>query len=422
MKKETKKAPTIRFRGFTDDWEQHKFGEIAEYKKGPFGSALKKDFFIPDSAISVKVYEQQNAINKNWNLSRYYISKEYAQKLKSFEVHAGDIIVSCAGTIGEIYELPAQSRSGIINQALMRIRVDEKTVCKDIFKLAFSNMIDSFSREFSNGSAIKNIPPFADLKPMKVLLPNKDEQTIIGDFFTDIDKTITLHQRKLDQLKKLKKYFLQNMFPAKGEKVPRIRFKGFTGDWEQHKLSDLVEKICVGFVGTCEKYYTNAADGIPMYRTGDLSEFALNHTGIKYVTREFHKKNKKSQLKYGDILIARHGDSGKAIVYDRNEEANCLNIVIIRPNSARCNGKFLAQRINTFSVSHKIKKMAAGSTQIVINTTDIEKLILQIPKNLNEQAKIISCFISIDNLITFHQRNLNQLQTMKKFMLQNMFI
>lgn len=94
----------------------------------------------------------------------------------------------------------------------MRIRVNEDIVCKDIFKLAFSNMIDSFSREFSNGSAIKNIPPFADLKPMKILLPNKAEQTIIGDFFTDIDKTITLHQRKIDQLQAMKKFMLQNLF------------------------------------------------------------------------------------------------------------------------------------------------------------------------------------------------------------------
>lgn len=206
------KVPKIRFKGFTDDWEQRKFGEIAEYKKGPFGSALKKEFFIPDSDISIKVYEQQNAINKDWTLSRYYISQEYAQKLKAFEVHSGDIIVSCAGTIGEIYELPAQARPGIINQALMRIRVNKDIVCKDIFKLAFSNMIDSLSREFSNGSAIKNIPPFADLKPMKVLLPDKTEQKLIGDFFTDIDKTITLHQRKLNQLLTMKKFMLQNLF------------------------------------------------------------------------------------------------------------------------------------------------------------------------------------------------------------------
>lgn len=206
------KVPRIRFKGFTGDWEQRKFGEIAEYKKGPFGSALKKEFFIPDSDISIKVYEQQNAINKDWTLSRYYISQEYAQKLKAFEVHSGDIIVSCAGTIGEIYELPAQARPGIINQALMRIRVNKDIVCKDIFKLAFSNMIDSLSREFSNGSAIKNIPPFADLKPMKVLLPDKTEQKLIGDFFTDIDKTITLHQRKLNQLQTMKKFMLQNLF------------------------------------------------------------------------------------------------------------------------------------------------------------------------------------------------------------------
>lgn len=206
------KVPRIRFQGFTGEWEQRKFGEIAEYKKGPFGSALKKEFFIPDSDISIKVYEQQNAINKDWTLSRYYISQEYAQKLKAFEVHSGDIIVSCAGTIGEIYELPAQSRPGIINQALMRIRVNKDIVCKDIFKLAFSNMIDSLSREFSNGSAIKNIPPFADLKPMKVLLPDKTEQKLIGDFFTDIDKTITLHQRKLNQFQTMKKFMLQNLF------------------------------------------------------------------------------------------------------------------------------------------------------------------------------------------------------------------
>lgn len=206
------KVPRIRFQGFTGEWKQRKFGEIAEYKKGPFGSALKKEFFIPDSDISIKVYEQQNAINKDWTLSRYYISQEYAQKLKAFEVHSGDIIVSCAGTIGEIYELPAQSRPGIINQALMRIRVNKDIVCKDIFKLAFSNMIDSLSREFSNGSAIKNIPPFADLKPMKVLLPDKTEQKLIGDFFTDIDKTITLHQHKLNQFQTMKKFMLQNLF------------------------------------------------------------------------------------------------------------------------------------------------------------------------------------------------------------------
>jgi len=414
MRKEIKKAPTIRFQGFTDEWEQHKLGELAgkTYGGGTPRTSEKTfwngqvPWFQSSDLIEDKVL---SAIPKK-KITENGLQKSAAQLIPENSI----AIITRVG-VGKLAFIPFSYSTSQDFLSLSALNIDGKFGCYSIYKLL------QREKKLTQGTSIKGITKKELLR--KILwIPCQDEQIKIGRYIANIDNLITLHQRKLDQLKKLKKYFLQNMFPAKGEKVPRIRFKGFTGDWEQHKLSDLVEKICVGFVGTCEKYYTDVADGIPMYRTGDLSGFALNHTGIKYVTREFHKKNKKSQLKYGDILIARHGDSGKAIVYDRNEEANCLNIVIIRPNSARCNGKFLAQRINTFSVSHKIKKMAAGSTQIVINTTDIEKLILQIPKNLNEQAKIISCFISIDNLITFHQRKLTQVQTMKKFMLQNLFI
>lgn len=401
MKKETKKAPTIRFRGFTDDWEQHKFGEIAEYKKGPFGSALKKDFFIPDSATSVKVYEQQNAINKNWNLSRYYISKEYAQKLKSFEVHAGDIIVSCAGTIGEIYELPAQSRSGIINQALMRIRVDEKTVCKDIFKLAFSNMIDSFSREFSNGSAIKNIPPFADLKPMKVLLPNKDEQKIIGDFFTDIDKTITLHQRKLDQLKTLKKYFLQNMFPAKGEKVPRIRFKGFTGDWEQRKVSDIAGRYDNLRVPVSSNKRVHGTT--PYYGANGVQDYVDGYT---------------HDGEY--ILIAEDGanDLQNYPVHYVNGRIWVNNHAhVLQGKTGIADTKFLSYAFSQIDIS----SLLVGGGRAKLNADVLMKLDLLLPEH-KEQEKLGNYFSQIDSLIALHQHKLDQLQTMKKFMLQNLFI
>ena len=152
------KKPKIRFKGFNDDWEQNKFGELADYKKGPFGSAITKSMFVPKDDDSIKVYEQQNAINKDWSLERYFLPKSYvADKLKSFEVHSGDIIVSCAGTIGEIYEIPDNAESGVINQALMRVRVDENAVDKKMFITLFSNMIDAFTRTHSNGSAIKNI-------------------------------------------------------------------------------------------------------------------------------------------------------------------------------------------------------------------------------------------------------------------------
>ena len=172
------------------------YGDLAEYKKGPFGSALKKSIFVPKSLKSIKVYEQQNAINKNWKLERYFITKDYAQQLKSFEIHGGDIIVSCAGTIGEIYELPSNAEPGIINQALMRIRVNNKFITNEMYKIIFINMIEDFSKEHSNGSAMKNIPPFSDLKPTMVLIPDLKEQTQIGQLFEKLDNLITLHQQE----------------------------------------------------------------------------------------------------------------------------------------------------------------------------------------------------------------------------------
>ena len=205
--------PEIRFKGFTDPWEQRKFGDLADYKKGPFGSAITKDTFVPKSEESIKVYEQQNAINKDWELERYFLPKEYAlTKLKSFEVHGGDIIVSCAGTIGKIYEIPKNADTGVINQALMRVRVDEDCVDKRMFKIAFSTMIDDFTRAHSNGSAIKNIPPFSDLKPMGVLLPSLQEQEKISSYFEKLDNLITLHQRELEKLQNIKKSMLEKMF------------------------------------------------------------------------------------------------------------------------------------------------------------------------------------------------------------------
>lgn len=210
-----KNVPEIRFPEFTEEWETCTFGELADYKKGPFGSALKKDIFIPKSDNAVKVYEQQNAINKDWHLERYFITKEYAEKMSGFKVQGGDIIVSCAGTIGETYEIPMDADSGIINQALMKISVNEKMVDKKMFIILFTNMIDDFTRVHSNGSAIKNIPPFSDLKPMKVFVPGMEEQMKISSYFSNLDHLLTLHQQKIDELTELKKYMLQNMFPKK---------------------------------------------------------------------------------------------------------------------------------------------------------------------------------------------------------------
>ena len=147
-----------------ESWCWIRFGDMGSYKKGPFGSALTKSIFVPRGAETVKVYEQKNAIQKNATLGEYYISREYFNtKMKGFEVYPGDIIVSCAGTIGETYVLPEDMEQGIINQALMRMRLFSP-VFVPYFLLFFDVVLKQDARTGSKGSAIKNIPPFDILK------------------------------------------------------------------------------------------------------------------------------------------------------------------------------------------------------------------------------------------------------------------
>lgn len=173
-------------------WTWCRVNDIGIYKKGPFGSALTKKIFVPKSGNAIKVYEQKNAIKKDATLGEYYISKEYYEKsMKSFTVSAGDVIVSCAGTIGETYVMPQNIEFGIINQALMRMTITKEIDLK-YFLTYFEIIIKKDSNTYSKGSAIKNIPPFEIFKSMLVPLPPLAEQKrIVGkveELMTVIEK------------------------------------------------------------------------------------------------------------------------------------------------------------------------------------------------------------------------------------------
>ena len=208
-------VPALRFSEFTDEWNKYSFDDIAQYKKGPFGSALKKEIFVPESNDTIKIYEQQNAIKKDWKLGRYFISRDYfINHMQQFVVKAGDIIVSCAGTIGEMYELPQNAISGVFNQALMRVRVNTDLIDKRIFIEVFSSMINSFSKIYSNGSAIKNIPPFADLKRTTVFIPMKNEQDKISKFVSLLDERIATQNKIIEKLETLIKGIVETVISS----------------------------------------------------------------------------------------------------------------------------------------------------------------------------------------------------------------
>lgn len=159
-----------------DSWEWVRLGDVGTYKKGPFGSALTKSMFVIKGNNTIKVYEQKNAIQKDWQLGSYYITKKYFdEKMKSFEVFPGDIIVSCAGTIGETYVMPNEIEVGIINQALMKMSITNE-IRTDYFLTFFDYVLKKSSNEYSKGSAIKNIPPFDIFKNLLLALPPLEEQ------------------------------------------------------------------------------------------------------------------------------------------------------------------------------------------------------------------------------------------------------
>ncbi len=161
-----------------EGWCWCKLDDLAFYKKGPFGSSLTKSMFVPDSPDAYKVYEQKNAINKNATLGQYFIDKAKFEELKGFAVQPEDIIVSCAGTIGETYVLPQNIREGIINQALMTIRLFDKSI-SDFYLLYFDFILKNEAANESKGTAIKNIPPFDILKNFFFPLPPLEEQNRI---------------------------------------------------------------------------------------------------------------------------------------------------------------------------------------------------------------------------------------------------
>ena len=208
------KVPELRFAGFVDDWEERKFESLLDrnegVRRGPFGSALKKDLFVKESPYVV--YEQQNAIYDHYE-TRYNISKEKFEELHKFELIADDFIMSGAGTIGRISKVPKGIKKGVFNQALIRFRINKELTDSEYF-LQFIRA-DFMQRKLTGanpGSAITNLVPMSDVKKWEIKVPIKEEQQKIGSFFKQLDDTIALHQRKLDLLKEQKKGFLQKMF------------------------------------------------------------------------------------------------------------------------------------------------------------------------------------------------------------------
>ena len=389
-----------------DGWCWCKLDDLAFYKKGPFGSSLTKSMFVPDSPNAYKVYEQKNAISKDATLGHYFIDKDKYDELKGFAVQPEDIIVSCAGTIGETYVLPLNIREGIINQALMTIRLFDKSI-SNFYLLYFDFILKREAAKESKGTAIKNIPPFDILKNFFIPLPPPKEQIRIIEkvsywlsFVDAIDSEesemsnlISKTKSKILDLAIHGKLVLQdpNDEPAI-ELLKRINpnftpcdnghYQNLPAGWAMCKLSDLC-RIENGFAFSSNDY---KPQGIPLVRISNIIHNTIDITDCVYIEGITDNKFKISK---GDLLIAMSGaTTGKMGVYPFDETAylnqRVGNIKILNKSSLSpvYRNTYMQSKVD------EILKIAYGGAQPNISASVIGNFDFPLPP-YKEQIRII---------------------------------
>ncbi|EGO7865553.1 restriction endonuclease subunit S [Enterococcus faecalis] len=410
-----KKVPRLRFRGFSEDWELCKFKGLLDeqdgIRRGPFGSALKKAFFVENSEYVV--YEQQNAIYDTYE-TRYKISKEKFKELEKFSISEGDFIMSGAGTIGRISRVPKGVAKGVFNQALIRFRTNTEVTDSEYFiQFVRADKMQKKLTGANPGSAITNLVPMSEIKKWDILIPSKKEQILVGLFLKKLDNTITLHQRKSDQLKELKKAYLQLMFPTKEERVPKLRFAAFEGEWAHRKLGEITESFSGGTptAGKSEYY----GGDIPFIRSGEISSDSTE----LFITENGLNSSSAKMVKVGDILYALYGATSGEVGISKITGAINQAILAIRP-SKNDNSYLIIQWLR--KQKNTIISTYLQGGQGNLSSSIVKNLIIMLPQNKEEQEKVGMFFKQLDNIITLHQNKLEQLKDLKTSYLQNMFI
>ena len=358
-------TPSIRFKGFTGDWEQRKLGDCCrEFKSGSF---------IPTSDIEESgEYPVFGGNGLRGYASEYNHDGEFALIGRQ-----GALCGNMNYSTGKAY----------FTEHAVAVQANETANTKFMYYLLDKMNLGQYSGQSAQpGLAV------GKLVKLEELFPSVDEQEKIGRHFTIIDNLITLHQRKSDSLKQVKKYMLQKMFPKQGEKVPEIRFAGFSGDWEQRKLGEVVE------IGSGMDYKNLGEGDIPVYGTG----------GYMLSVDKALSEDKDA------IGIGRKGTIDKPYVLRAPFwTVDTLFYCIPKDNYDLDFTNCLFQ-----NVEWRKKDESTGVPSLskaIINKVDI------VAPSLEEQKKIGSCFSNLDTLITLHQRKSDSLKQVKKYMLQNMF-
>lgn len=406
----SKKSPQLRFEGFTDDWEERKLGELVEQ--------IIREVPKPNKPY----YRMSVRSHAKGTFKQFVDNPENVAMDKLFVVKKDDLVVNITFAWEHAIAVVNEENDGLlVSHRFPTYRADGKS---DIEFLHHVVSKENFRRKLefiSPGGAGRNrVLNKKDFLKLKIFVPKIEEQQKIGSFFKQLDNTIALHQRKLDLLKEQKKGFLQKMFPKTGEKVPELRFSGFTDDWEERKLSDVANHRG----GTAiEKYFDK--DGV--YKVISIGSYGLNSQYVDQNIRAISNEITDGRVvNSGELTMVLNDKTangtiiGRALLIEQDDEYVINQRTEIISPKETFDSNF-AYTILNGPFREKVKRIVQGGTQIYVNYPAVSNLTLELPK-IEEQQKIGTFFKQLDNTIALHQRKLDLLKEQKKGFLQKMFV
>ena len=412
--KNNKKTPEIRFKGFTDDWEQRKLGEIVDSYSGGTPTAGKSEYYggtIP--------FIRSAEVNSD--TTELFLTKEGLKTSSAKMVNKGDILYALYGaTSGEV---GLARLDGAINQAILDIKPYEDYDAHFIMnwlRKSKENIIGTYLQG-GQGNLSGTI-----VTSLIIDCPDYDEQKRIGEFFANLDNLITLHQRKYEKLKNIKQSLLEKMFPKNGMKIPEIRFKGFTDDWEQRKLGELGE------------FKSNGVD--KLIKKDEVPVNLLNYMDV-YNRRKINNQNSKllmqvtakpkqlieNNILKGDVFFTPTSetadDIGHVMVIEENLENTVYSyhLMRFRPYINAFSMLYPNYGLDISSVKEQMRLSAQGVQRFVLSKSNFETINIKLP-SYSEQEKISRFLTNLDNLITLHQRKYEKLKNIKQSLLDKMFV
>ena len=396
--------PKIRFKGYTEDWEQRKVGEyLTESREsGHKGDVAHK--------MTVKL----------WGKGVYEKNEAGSANTQYFTRHAGQFIYSKLDFLNCAFGVVPEALEGLETTADVPAFDCDGVNPYFMFYTAIQPCFYEKNGIIADGSRKAKRIHADTFLDMPFNVPSLEEQNKIVNLLSELDDLLTLHQRKCEETKNLKKYMLQKMFPQNGQPVPEIRFSGFTEDWEQRKLGTIYGSIGNAFVGTATPYYVE--QGHFYLESNNVKDGQINHNSEIFINDEFYEKQKDKWLHTGDMVMVQSGHVGHAAVIPEELDNTAAHaLIMFRNPKEEIEPYFLNFEYQTDKAKKKIENITTGNTIKHILASDMQEFVVDVPK-YEEQKVIAGYFRNLDHLITLHQRECEELQNIKKYMLQNMFV